>query len=243
MAQVNEVTSEAETGGRRRNPRGQGEKLRTEILAAVERLLDQKLGDDTLPISLREVAREVGIAAQSMYLHFSDKEQLAHTVTTDGYQRLVAAMRDADGRAAATGAGADGRLRAQCVAFCEFGRTHRGLTRLMFGQDASRFGPAGQAHPGQVLWEQWLSAVSVCEEAGLRWPDGAEETAMRLWSALFGRFALWAGSFGERRPEALAAFADRTVDALLRDAAPAAAGPPGGRRPPWGSSDRPGGTR
>jgi len=231
MAQVNEVTSDAETGGRRRNPRGQGEKLRTEILAAVERLLDRRIGDDTLPVSLREVAREVGIAAQSMYLHFSDKEQLAHAVTSDGYRRLVAAMREADAGAASAGAGTDGRLRAQCGAFCEFARTHRGVTRLMFGQDASRFGPAGQAHPARILWEQWLSAVTACEEAGLRWPDGAEETAMRLWSALFGRFALWAGSFGEHRPEALTDFADRTVDALLRDAAPAAAGPPGGRRP------------
>nr|WP_234341755.1 TetR/AcrR family transcriptional regulator [Streptomyces sp. NRRL S-646] len=215
---MSEAKSTSAAGGRRRNPRGQGEKLRSEILAATERLLDQKLGEDALPVSLREVAREVGIAAQSMYLHFSDKEELGHAVVAAGYERLVTAMQEADTRAEAAGEGAEGRLRSQCAAFCDFARSHRGVTRLMFGQDAGRFGPAGQVHPARVLWEQWLAAVTVCVEAGLRWPDGTEETAMRLWSALFGRFALWAGSFGERRPDALNDFVNRTVDALLRDA-------------------------
>ncbi|MGP4045645.1 TetR/AcrR family transcriptional regulator [Streptomyces sp. 2A115] len=221
MAQVNEATTSttaAAAGGRRRNPRGQGEKLRHEILAAVGRLLDEKLGDNALPVSLREVAREVGIAAQSMYLHFSDKDQLALAVAEDGYQRVVTAMREADAGAAAAGAGADVRLRAQSDAFCDFARTNRGVFRLMFGHDAARFGPAGHGHPARVLWEQWLAAVVACEEAGARWPDGARHTATHLWSALLGRVALWAGALGEDDPEALHAFTDRTVEALLRDA-------------------------
>lgn len=218
MTQVNEATSTGAAGERRRNPRGQGDKLRKEILAAVGRLLDQKLGDNDLPVSLREVAREVGIAAQSMYLHFSDKEQLAHAVAEDGYRRLVAAMREADAEAGAEGAGADGRLRAQSRTFGDFARANRGVVRLMFGHDASRYGPAGQEHPARILWEQWLTAVTACEETGRRWPDGAEQTAMHLWSALLGRFALSAGSFGERGLEELGSYTDRVVDTLLRGA-------------------------
>ncbi|WP_276616848.1 hypothetical protein [Streptomyces sp. DASNCL29] len=41
---------------------------------------------------------------------------------------------------------------------------------------------------------------------------------MLLWSALFGRFALWTSSFGRQDARELTTFADRVVDTLLRDA-------------------------
>ncbi|WP_275562287.1 TetR/AcrR family transcriptional regulator [Streptomyces sp. 5-6(2022)] len=216
---MNDDTGSAVGIARRRNPRGQGERLRAEILAAVARLLDQKLTDNALPISLREVAREVGIAAQSMYLHFADKDQLARAVAEDGYQRAVAAMRDADAEAAANGADAPGRLRAQANAFYGFARAERGVVRMMFGHNASSFGEPGQAHPARLMWEQWLDAVRACEkEEGLRWPDGAEQTAMVLWSALFGRFVLWSSTFERHDARELTTFVDRVVGTLLRDA-------------------------
>nr|WTB10790.1 TetR/AcrR family transcriptional regulator [Streptomyces antimycoticus] len=213
---MNEDTATDTT--RRRNPRGQGDRLRAEILAAVARLLDRKLTENPLPVSLREVAREVGIAAQSMYLHFADKDQLARAVAEDGYQRAVAAMREADTQAAGHGADAGERLRAQANAFCTFARTERGVIRLMFGHNASSFGEPGQTHPARLLWQQWLDAIHACEEEGLRWPEGAEQTAILLWSALFGRFALWTSTFGRHDAQELTTFVDRTVDTLLRDA-------------------------
>ncbi|MEU5924723.1 TetR/AcrR family transcriptional regulator [Streptomyces antimycoticus] len=213
---MNEDTATDTT--RRRNPRGQGDRLRAEILAAVARLLDRKLTENPLPVSLREVAREVGIAAQSMYLHFADKDQLARAVAEDGYQRAVAAMREADTQAAGHGADAGERLRAQANAFCSFARTERGVIRLMFGHNASSFGEPGQTHPARLLWQQWLDAIHACEEEGLRWPEGAEQTAILLWSALFGRFALWTSTFGRHDAQELTTFVDRTVDTLLRDA-------------------------
>ncbi|MEU9448871.1 TetR/AcrR family transcriptional regulator [Streptomyces sp. NPDC048277] len=203
---------------RRRNPRGQGDRLRQDILEAVARLLDEKVANDALPVSLREVAREVGIAAQSMYLHFADKDELARAVTEDGYERLVTAMRDADSEAAADGADARERLRAQSEAFCTFARTQRGVYRLMFGYDATAFGIPRESHPALRLRQQWVDALSACEDEGLSWPDGTENAAITLWSALFGRFALWSQTFGRQDPEELTAFAHRTVDTLLRDA-------------------------
>ncbi|MFF7654780.1 TetR/AcrR family transcriptional regulator [Streptomyces sp. NPDC007983] len=213
---MNEDTAADTT--RRRNPRGQGDRLRADILAAVARLLDQKLTDNHLPVSLREVAREVGIAAQSMYLHFADKDQLARAVAEDGYQRVVAAMRDADTEAAALGADVGERLRAQANAFCTFARTERGVIRLMFGHNSSSFGEPDQTHPARLLWQQWLDAIHTCENAGLDWPDGAEQTAIHLWSALFGRFALWTSTFERHDARDLTVFVDRIVDTLLRDA-------------------------
>jgi len=216
---MSSVESQRTSTGRRRNPRGQGERLRAEILAAFARLLDQKVEENALPVSLREVSREVGIAAQSMYLHFADKDELARAAAEDGYERLVAMLRDADAEAAAHGAAAPDRLRAQAGAFYAFALAEKGIFRLMFGHDASRFDTSGGPHPAALLWQQWLDAVHACErEDGLRWPYGAEHAAIALWSALFGRFALWTATFGQHDPEALTSFAHRMVDTVLRDA-------------------------
>ena len=55
---------------RRRNRRGEGERLREEIITAASQMIGET-GDDTA-LTLRGVARRVGIAAPSIYRHFTD---------------------------------------------------------------------------------------------------------------------------------------------------------------------------
>src|SRR3954469_6780992 len=67
-------TMNATPPARGRNPRGQGERLREDIVSAALRMLDDLADDQAL--SLRAVAREVGIAATSVYIHFADRDAL-----------------------------------------------------------------------------------------------------------------------------------------------------------------------
>src|ERR1700733_1653712 len=68
----------AESGtARRRNPRGQGERLRDDIVEAASKLLADPASP---PLTLRAVAREVGVAATSVYLHFADIQSLVVAV-------------------------------------------------------------------------------------------------------------------------------------------------------------------
>ncbi len=67
-----------------RNPRGEGDRLRQELITAANRLL--RSGETIESLSLRAVARAVGIAATSVYLHFDDKASLLLAV----YQRHFA---------------------------------------------------------------------------------------------------------------------------------------------------------
>ena len=55
---------------RARNRRGEGARLRDDIVAAAVALLDET--GDQAAVSLRAVARRVGIAAPSIYRHFAD---------------------------------------------------------------------------------------------------------------------------------------------------------------------------
>ncbi|RSM45803.1 TetR/AcrR family transcriptional regulator [Amycolatopsis balhimycina DSM 5908] len=198
---------------RSRSPRGQGERLRAEILGAVARLLDEQVRHPDLSLSLREVARETGIATQSVYLHFASKESLAWAVAADGYDRLVAAMREAERTTA--GSAAD-RLRVQAHVFWRFAKDNRGVFRLMFGHDLTRLDPDdAQKHPGGLLWHQWIDAVRACEAEGHVRPEEAEQVALHLWSGLLGRFALWSTTFGRDDAADPAAFTDYLVDRTL----------------------------
>lgn len=69
---------------------GQGSRRRREIVAAVQRLLGEWGSSDRL--TMRAVAKEVGISAPSIYLHFSDKTELVWAALEDRYGELAAQM-------------------------------------------------------------------------------------------------------------------------------------------------------
>src|SRR3954451_2719586 len=109
----------ADDGERRaRNPQGQGSRLRLELIDAADRML-ARTGDVEGP-SLRAVAREVGIATPSIYLHFPDKRALIQAVLEARFAELSeavqTAVRGAHGPAEA--------FRAGCLAYCRFATEH-----------------------------------------------------------------------------------------------------------------------
>jgi len=75
---------------RRRAPRGQGDRLREEIIDATERLLLEKGDQDA--VSIRAVADAVGVTPPSIYLHFSDKNELIFAVCERHFARFDAEL-------------------------------------------------------------------------------------------------------------------------------------------------------
>jgi AcrR family transcriptional regulator len=59
---------------RPRARRGEGDKLRDDLLAATERLMIESGGADS--VSIRAIADAVGVTPPSIYLHFPDKDAL-----------------------------------------------------------------------------------------------------------------------------------------------------------------------
>lgn len=120
------VTGVTET--RRRNRRGEGGKLREEIIAAALALLDE--GGDASSVTLRAVARKAGIAAPSIYAHFADQPSIMLAVVRQQLDALVAVLREV-GEAA--GRDARTRLFAVCNAYLDFARNHPQRYRIMAG--------------------------------------------------------------------------------------------------------------
>ena len=99
--------------------------LRSALLDAGLRLLRLRTADD---LSLRELAREVGVSAAAIYRHFPDKGALMAALAREGLERLATAQRLATH---AAGGGSPGFL-ASGMAYVRFAVDNPALFRLMF---------------------------------------------------------------------------------------------------------------
>jgi len=100
-------------------------------------------------LSLRALARELGVSANAVYRHFADKDALLSAVAAEGFRRFAQAQRDAQATShtdpVATGLG-----------YVRFAQGHPALFRLMFGRftracDSAELQEAALAAFGQLL--------------------------------------------------------------------------------------------
>ena len=99
--------------------------LRAALVEAGLRLLQSRTADD---LSLREVAREVGVSATAIYRHFPDKQALMAALAHEGVERLAREQRGASLHA---GGGRSGFL-ASGLAYVRFAADNPALFRLIF---------------------------------------------------------------------------------------------------------------
>ncbi len=111
-----------------RNPRGQGAHLRGEIVAAAVELLEEH--GDQGAVTLRSVARRVGIAAPSIYRHFPDQPAIMLAVVQEAFAEF-----DAELLAARDAADGDPRQRLFALGrtYLRFAEKHPERYRTMFG--------------------------------------------------------------------------------------------------------------
>ena len=168
---------------RQRNPRGQGERLRDDIIEAASRLLADPAAP---PLTLRAVAREAGVAATSVYLHFADIQALILAVAERRFSELVRLQEAArDGSADLCQ-----QLRAGCLAYCEFGLAHQGQYQVMFASPLPM--PADmppEQFPGLVPFRRLIDGVAACIGAEPT-DEQAFITALLIWQQLHGIVSL-----------------------------------------------------
>lgn len=162
---------------RRANPRGQGERLREEIVSAAAQMLDELAADEAL--SLRAVARTVSIAATSVYLHFPDRDALVLAVMRRCHEELVRAGDEAEAAFEDPAA----RLRARILAQYDWARAHPGLHKVLHESKVNR-GPDMSFK--EVLTARVTAAIQRCMDDGLAPPADAGTVAFDLRTAMGG---------------------------------------------------------
>ncbi|MEV8632921.1 TetR/AcrR family transcriptional regulator [Streptosporangium sp. NPDC051023] len=166
---------------RGRNPRGQGERLREDIVSAALRMLDE-LGDDQA-LSLRAVAREVGIAATSVYIHFADRDALVLAALERCTHDLVCSLDEVEVASADPVAG----LRARLLFLGTWVREHAGLYKVLH---ESTLNQRADMSFKRELAERTTVAVQRCMDAGLAPADDAALVSLDLRSAVHGSVSM-----------------------------------------------------
>lgn len=170
-----------------RNPRGEGDRLRQELIGAANHLLENGASHESL--SLRAVAREVGIAATSVYLHFPDKTALLLAV----YERHFAELEDQLGQAIARHRDPGARLRAAVLAYCEFAAGHPDVYQVLFNVPGSASPPREvpvSERPGTAVVLTVQNVVTDCIDSGLLPPADPYSATLYLWASLHGLIVL-----------------------------------------------------
>ena len=164
-------------GPRRPNARGQGERLREEIISAAVQMLGDLADDEAL--SLRAVARAVSISPTSVYLYFPDRDALVAAAM----QRCHAEMLQAADEAEAAHQDPALGLRARILAQAAWVQEHPGLYKVMH---ESKVGMPFK----EVLFTRTTAAVQRCMDAGVAPPGDAATVALDLRTAVIGMLSL-----------------------------------------------------
>jgi AcrR family transcriptional regulator len=180
-------------GTRTRNPRGSGTRLRAEILAAATTLLEES--GTTEAVTLRAIARRVGISAPSIYAHFPDRDAVLDQVLQGAFTQLYAAIHaDIDGIADPVE-----RLRRGCQAYLRFAHERPQPYRIMFQRVDPRpaeVRPESDSTDGLIggdAFQILVDAIAACARAGRSTSTDPYTDAVAVWIAMHGYALLRAG--------------------------------------------------
>ncbi|MEU8373552.1 TetR/AcrR family transcriptional regulator [Micromonospora sp. NPDC048894] len=184
--------------------------LRSTLLAAAERSLRQHGAGQ---LSLRELAREVGVSHAAPRRHFADRQALLDALAEAGFARLHAEL-----HAALVAAGDDfaPRLHAMAAAYLRFATEDAALLELMFaakhregaGHLVAAAGPFGLMH----------DLISQGQAQGVLAPGPPELAGIVLFATLQGIATLVNGNMVA--PQLLDGITRTAVDQFLRGSRP-----------------------
>ena len=139
---------------------------------------------DVSSLSLREVARRVGVSHAAPYRHFQDKEALLAAVAEEGFIGLTEAMnRDIE----QTADDPLERLKAAGVAYVQFAIAHPSHYRVMFGRYQGKQAPhPEQAKAGWQAFQVLLKVIEAGQTAGALRTGETMQLAWVAWSTVHG---------------------------------------------------------
>lgn len=186
----------AGTRKRHRNPRGQGARLTEDIVAGALALIERTGSAEA--VTLRAVAREVGIAAPSIYAHFPDRDAVLMAVVARIFDELTQAIEQGKKPA---GQDPAGRLVAGCEAYVAFGLQHPARYSMLFSAQRPAapdypepvpIGPDGRPAPefGAQSFALLVEAIQDCVTAGVSASTDVVADATAVWVALHGTVSL-----------------------------------------------------
>jgi AcrR family transcriptional regulator len=205
---------EGSAPARRRNARGEGSRLADEIVEGALAIIERTGSDEA--VTLRSVAREVGIAAPSIYTHFADRDAIRWAVVERVFAELalcIEAGRDASGDDPVD------QLVGGAEAYVDFGLEHPARYRVLFASEfpelppdhvlaadekidilragrlpaTSSTAPETETLPivGAEAFSLVMEGIARCVDEGRSASTDTFADATAVWVALHGTVSLW----------------------------------------------------
>ena len=157
--------------------------LRGARLAAAEHTVRERGVQD---LSLRELAREIGVSHGAPRRHFPDRQALLDALAESGFERLGAELRAAANRA---GHEFQPRLEATAAAYIRFATADPALLDLMFASKQRATQPSLQ-DAMERAFSVLVELIIQGQEIGRLQPGDPERVGLVLFSAVQGIAAL-----------------------------------------------------
>ncbi len=143
-------------------------------------------------VSLRSLARRLGVSHAAPANHFPDKAALFTAIAMEGFELLAAAIQDAV-RRLGPDATARQRLGAAGRAYTSFAVDHRPYFEVMWHGDLLHQDDPALAAAGEATFALLLGGVGDAQAEG--WAAGTDPhtVAYLAWSVVHGLAALWLG--------------------------------------------------
>jgi AcrR family transcriptional regulator len=174
--------------------------LRSALLEHAEQTLRER-GVEAL--SLRELAREIGVSHAAPSRHFKDKRALLDALAVIGFERLADAME----KAHASGGGIEQRLIAHGRVFMDFVSPHAALLDLMYARKHDPELPEQLAAAVTRVGSGLRVLIADAQAAGELRDEDPERVARVVGSAMHGLTSLLTRDWIDRE----------TADQALRD--------------------------
>jgi AcrR family transcriptional regulator len=153
--------------------------LRAALLAQAERTLREQ-GSEKL--SLRELARQVGVSHGAPRRHFADRQALLDALAETGFSRLGDELRAA---LDAAGNGYQARFRATATAYVRFATRNAALLELMFA-GKNRDQSSTLHDSSERAFAAILELIQQGQQAGTLQPGEPERTGLLLFATMHG---------------------------------------------------------
>ena len=143
-------------------------------------------------LSMREMAKAVGVSHTAAYRHFADKQSLLDAVAEEGFTALLQASRDAVDAVPAS-AGNLGRLLACGMAYIAFGRQHPRQLAHMFTAASRAAAPASLRTVAAQLFDLLITLVAQGQQQGQFKEGDTRALAHSCWAMVHGLALLQGG--------------------------------------------------
>ncbi|MCA9627236.1 MAG: TetR/AcrR family transcriptional regulator [Myxococcales bacterium] len=182
--------------------------LRETLLDAAVELVSEAGGD---ALSLRELARRVGVSSAAPYRHFPDKDALLRAVAARGYQRFDRALDEASREGAEVSALE--AVEQLGVAYVRFAARNVNLFRLIFspiGRSAGHDPELDSACRRSA--EHLPRSLERLQREGIATSINLQELTELAWALVHGVAMLYLdGLVGDGQPESAEAAAERVT--------------------------------